>query len=87
MRNSCTTNLTAARKFILELNSCCGDHMLMSVSCTNRQTSIKKYLERNNYRNLKLVTLERNYSKGNDDNRKLFKKKKKKSKLGDTNQK
>lgn len=42
MRDFLTVNLTAARKFILELNSCFGDHMLMSVSCTNRETSIKQ---------------------------------------------
>lgn len=39
LRNSFTVNLTAVRKFILEFNSCFGDHMFTSVPCTKRNIS------------------------------------------------
>lgn len=35
--NSLTANLRPAKKCILDLSSCSGDHKLTSVSCTNKK--------------------------------------------------
>lgn len=41
LRNFLTANLIVVKKSILKLNHCFGHHMLVSVSCTKREESIK----------------------------------------------